>query len=281
MARFSLEERFRLAQLLALRLSIRELAVRLGRAASSISQEIRRNGMNALSYNPYLANEHAKLRQGASKRNKKIQGALEEIIDLLLIERHFSPEQISGYLKKQYPDNQTLKVSPETIYKHIYSSHKSSFYISSLRRKRKKRGSRGHKKIRKHRIPNLISIENRPTEVKERNVVGHWEGDLIIGKGHKSALGVLVERSLRYTIIVPFVHLKDVVTVAHGFAKALIGLPSHLKSSLTYDQGSEMTSHELFTKLSGIPVYFAHKGSPWERGTNENTNGLIRVLCVY
>jgi len=121
----------------------------------------------------------------------------------------------------------------------------------------------------------MLSIEERPKEVESRTIPGHWEGDLIIGKHKRSALGTLVERTTRYTILVPL-KAKDATSVRHAYTKALGTLPTEIAETLTYDQGKEMSEHEQFTIDTGIQVYFAHPGSPWERGTNENTNGLIR-----
>lgn len=276
MTKISFAERLQISQLLNLGKSLRQVAIIMHRAPSSISQELRRQGQDCHFYNPYIAQEHAELRRAASKRDKKISGPLEEIVDLLLVEKRFSPEQISGYLKKHYSSERSLHVCPETIYRHIYQSPKAVFYISALRRKRKKRRPRGSSRARPGRIPNLVSIEQRPPEVEARDELGHWEGDLIIGQQHKTALGTLVERSTRYTIIVPFIDAKDALTVAEGFSKALNSMPNFLKKTLTYDQGTEMYHHGKLSASTGIEVFFAHPGSPWERGTNENTNGLIR-----
>lgn len=276
MAKISFAERLQISQFLNQRMTLRQIAAAMNRAPSSISQELRRQGQDYYSYNPYIAQEHAELRRAASRKGTKINGPLEEIVDLLLIEKRLSPEQISGYLQKHYPSNKLLHVCPETIYRHVYKSSKAVFYIAALRRKRKKRRPKGGSKARRGRIPNLVSIEQRPSEVNERDELGHWEGDLVIGKQHKTALGTLVERSTRYTIIVPFIDAKDAETVADGFSKALNDVPDFLKKTLTYDQGSEMCQHEKFSTATGMKVYFAHPGCPWERGTNENTNGLLR-----
>jgi IS30 family transposase len=121
-----------------------------------------------------------------------------------------------------------------------------------------------------------VSIHDRPDTVEDRQEPSHWEGDLVIGKDHKSAIGTLVERTTRFTIIVSFVGTPNAITTAHAFAAALGVLPTHMKKSLTYDRGTEMASHQRFSELTGIPVFFADPYSPWQRGTNENTNGLIR-----
>lgn len=175
MAKISFAERLQISQFLNQRMTLRQIAAVINRAPSSISQELRRQGQDYYSYNPYIAQEHAELRRAASRRDTKINGPLEEIIDLLLIEKRFSPEQISGYLQKHYPSNKLLHVCPETIYRHIYKSSKAAFYIAALRRKRKKRRPKGGSKARRGRIPNLVSIEQRPPEVSERDELGHWE----------------------------------------------------------------------------------------------------------
>lgn len=146
MTKISFAERLQISQFLNQGRSLRQIAVSMNRSPSSISQELRRQGLDRHSYNPYIAQEHAELRRAASKRDKKITGPLEEIIDLLLIEKCFSPEQISGYLKKHYPLEKLLHVCPETIYRHIYYSPKAAFYIPALRRKRKKRRRKGKAK---------------------------------------------------------------------------------------------------------------------------------------
>lgn len=257
MTKISFIERLQISQFLNQRKTLRQIASLMNRSPSSISQELRRQGQDHRSYNPYIAQKHAEVRKAASRRDKKINGPLEEIIDLLLIEKHFSPEQISGYLKKHYPLEKLLHICPETIYRHIYHSPKAAYYIPVLRRKRKKRRRKGETKATFGRIPNLVSIEQRPVEVNGRDEIGHWEGDLIIGKQHKTALGTLVERSTRYTIIVPFINAKDTETVAEGFSKALNDIPGFLKKTLTYDQGSEMYQHEKFSAATGMAVYFA------------------------
>lgn len=149
-------------------------------------------------------------------------------------------------------------------------------YIKALRRKRKKRYPRKGSKTQRGPVSNPISIHERPLEVDFRDIPGHWEGDSIVGKDHQSAIGTLVERTFRYTIIVEYGSDKSAENVARAFAEAYKSIPKLFKKSLTFDRGAEMAKHELFTQLTGIPVYFADPGSPGQRGTNENTNGLIR-----
>ena len=175
----------------------------------------------------------------------------------------------------------TMRISQEAIYRYIYVLPRGELkqtLIKALRQEHKYRRKQktGKNEEKRGKIANMLSIEERPAEVADRSVAGHWEGDLILGKYKRSALGTLVERTTRYTILVPLGNKKDAITVRHEFAKAFQTVPAELKKSMTYDQGKEMSEHQLFTIDTGIKVFFAHPGSPWERGTNENTNGLIR-----
>jgi IS30 family transposase len=273
--RITYNERQRIRQMLQEGLSVSEIAQQLRRSKSTISTEIRRKNMNIETYAPSQAQADANWKRKLIRRRKKIVGALESAIQLLMLEKRWSPEQISNVLKKKYPQQTDLHVSPEAIYQHVYRSSNRAVYCAALRSKRKKRRSHKSGGIKRGGIRNRVSIHSRPTEVESREVPGHWEGDLIVGKGHKSAIGTLVERTTRYTIIVPL-KAKDSESVVNAFLSEMNKLPSYLKKSLTYDQGSEMAQHERFTLCSGIPVYFADPGSPWQRGSNENTNGLVR-----
>lgn len=171
-----------------------------------------------------------------------------------------------------------MRVSHETIYTYIYCLPRGELkkeLTLHLRQERKLRKNRKSIHDKRGEIPEMISIEERPKEVEDRIVPGHWEGDLIMGKDHASALGTLVERTTRTTLLVPLI-AKDAPSVRKAFAKAVKTLPEAVRLTLTYDRGKEMTEHQLFTKDTKVQVYFAHPNSPWERGTNENTNGLIR-----
>jgi len=194
------------------------------------------------------------------------------------LRQKWSPTQIAKELKKDYPLDMTMRIAPETIYTHLYVLPRGSLkkeLLACLRQNRKRRHkqSRGVKMERK--LEDMLSIEERPKEVEDRIIPGHWEGDLIVGKNNRSALGTLVERTTRTTILVPIKN-REAETVAKAFAKEVKKLPQQMKLSMTYDQGREMAQHKLFTNITGVKVYFAHPRSPWERGTNENTNGLIR-----
>jgi IS30 family transposase len=191
---------------------------------------------------------------------------------------HWSPQQISDALKQFYPFDSTMQISHESIYYHIYIQPKKEvekLLISQLRQKRKYRGNVRRGTDKRTTIKDPIRIDERPENVLTREVPGHWEGDLILGKNRESAIGTLVERTTRFLIMVPL-KKRDATSVRKAFEKAFSNIPKHLKLSLTYDNGTEMAQHKLFTKNSKVKVYFAHPYSPWERPTNENTNGLIR-----
>ena len=193
------------------------------------------------------------------------------------LRKQWSPEQISAYLKANYDDT-TMHVAPETIYTYLYVLPRGELrkeLISHLRQNRPKRRKQGKGNTAHAPIPDLISIHERPIEVEDRCVPGHWEGDLIIGDKHKSALGTLVERTTRTTLLIRL-KAKDATSVRKAFAKRVKCLPKQMRLSMTYDRGGEMAQHKLFTKETKMKVYFADPYSPWQRGTNENTNGLIR-----
>ena len=174
-----------------------------------------------------------------------------------------------------------MRISHEAIYRYIYVLPRGELKRTLIRALRQEHAYRHDHKAGKRseargKIADMLSIEERPVEVEDRTVPGHWEGDLILGKNKQSALGTLVERTTRYTILVPLGDKKDAVSVREAFAQAFYSLPTELKKTLTYDQGKEMSEHQRFTIDTGIEVYFAHPSSPWERGTNKNTNGLLR-----
>ncbi len=191
---------------------------------------------------------------------------------------HWSPQQISNALKQFYPFDPTMQISHESIYCHIYVQPKKEvekLLISQLRQKRNYRGNVRRGADKRTTIKDPIRIDERPCEVLTRKIPGHWEGDLVLGKNRESAIGTLVERTTRFLIIVPL-KKKDATSVRKAFEKAFKDIPKHLKLSLTYDNGTEMAQHKLFTKNTKVKVFFTHPYSPWERPTNENTNGLIR-----
>jgi IS30 family transposase len=189
----------------------------------------------------------------------------------------WSPEQIAQYLKRTYAET-TMQVSHETIYTYLYTLPRGALrkeLIKQLRQGERGRQRRKRDTDRRGQIPNMLSIHERPADVADRCVPGHWESDLIIGKNHASAIGTLVERTTRTTILVPLT-AKDATTVRETFARVVKRLPKEVFKSITHDRGSEMAQHELFTADTKVQIYFADPQSPWQRGTNENTNGLIR-----
>jgi transposase, IS30 family len=273
----SLKEREQIFKLLSEKAPMAKIANQLGRNKSTIYRELQRLPQNA--YSPTTAHVLASIKAKNSKKKEKLQNKeLRDYVTQKLM-AYWSPEQISNRLLLDYPQSLFMRISHETIYRFVYrikDPYEKAKLILCLRQRKKKRLSRKRKKGRRTNIPNLTSIWDRPKEIEARKELGHWEGDLIIGKGHTTAIGTLVERRLRYTLIVPLLKNKFSVTTVVNFAKAFESLPKSLTKSLTYDRGSEMSWHEVLTKNTGISVFFADPHSPWQRGTNENTNGLIR-----
>jgi IS30 family transposase len=258
----------------------KEIANDLGRHPSTLSREINKIEMNKSSYSPNNGQQEACKQARKRKRKykinteKKLANYIEEKLKI-----KWSPELISAILKKLFPNQPHMHVSHETIYRYIYSTKnklRRQELINYLKQSRKRRKPRKRAGSKGSRIRNLTPIHERPDTAEDREEPGHWEGDLVIGKDHKSAIGTLVERTTRFTIIVTFEGTPNSLAVVRGFAAALGVLPAHMKKSLTYDRGMEMAAHQYFTEITGIPVFFADAYSPWQRGTNENTNGLIR-----
>jgi IS30 family transposase len=194
------------------------------------------------------------------------------------LERLWSPRQIACRLERAFPDDPEMRVSPETIYKSLYVQGRGELrreLAACLRTGRAARRPQGRVE-RRGKIPEMVMISERPAEVADRAVPGHWEGDLIMGKNGASAIGTLVERHTRFVLLL---HLGDGKTAEHvriAMTDAIRTLPEALRRSITWDQGSEMTHHAAFTVETGIPVFFCDPHSPWQRGSNENTNGLLR-----
>lgn len=254
------------------------IARRLRRPVSAVSNEVWRNVKYGWCYRATQAQERAdeKKRKGCPKKLDTRESLRTYVYEKLRIQ--WSPEEIAKRLKKEYPQNRMMRISHETIYQHLYCLPRGELkkeLIRGLRQERKMRQPRGAAYYRRQKIKDIVSISERPKEVGNRIVPGHWEGDLIMGKDHASAIGTLVERVTRLTLLVPLKE-KDAFTVRESFAAAFKRIPEKFKKSLTYDRGSEMSEHKLFTEATDIQVYFADPYSPWQRGTNENTNGLIR-----
>ncbi len=270
-------EREQIGILQAKRMSVATIAGTLQRNESPIRRELRRLGPRA-QYSALIAHKKAiKLRKVSRNKKKLDTVQLWNLVQEKLMLR-WSPEQIAHYLKRAYALDTRMQVSHETIYTYLYSLPRGELrkeLISHLRQGALGRQKRTRGTHKRGTIPNMISIHERPKEVASRTVPGHWESDLIIGKDHKSAIGTLVERTTRTTILVPL-KKKDAQSVRKAFAKTIKRLPKEVFKSITHDRGSEMSQHELFTKETKVQIYFADPQSPWQRGTNENTNGLIR-----
>jgi IS30 family transposase len=276
--RLNVEEREKVFYYLTLKKSYREIGSLLGRSHTTIIREIKRNNKEG-EYSPSCAEELSRRRYKKCGRRKKIDTNIdlfEEVFSKLF--KKWSPEQISGYLKDKYNGNLQMQISHESIYKYIYAKPKGEFKRHLLKYFRQKGRKNKNRKLfheKRGQIPDAISIHERPEEIEGRKVPGHWEGDLIMGKDHKTALGTLVERTTRYVFIVPLKG-KKATDVREAFTEHFLDVPEELKLSLTYDRGKEMVQHKKLTEDTGIDVYFADPHSPWQRGTNENTNGLIR-----
>ncbi|MBU1131176.1 IS30 family transposase [Patescibacteria group bacterium] len=280
--RLSLDEREEISRMLAQGCSLNYIAKSLGRYASTISREVAGGSCNKYTYRAGKAQRRADRNASKRKQDKRLLDhsfRLKRYVRKKL-RKKWSPVQIAEELKIDYPFDMTMRIAPETIYSYLYVLPRGALkkeLLSCLRQNRKRRHKQGRGAENERKIEDMLSIEERPKEVADRIIPGHWEGDLIIGKNNRSALGTLVERTTRTTILIP-VKSREAETVAKAFAKEVKKLPIQMKLSMTYDQGREMARHRLFTNITGVKVYFAHPRSPWERGTNENTNGLIRQL---
>jgi transposase, IS30 family len=276
--RLTLMEREEISRLLAVGHSLRATAYVLGRAPSTLVRELARHRMSSLTYRAVIAHQRAYRRAHRPRKPRKLaaQTRLRAVVFRLLAQR-WSPEQIAHGLPQRYPDDATMRISPEAIYTYLYVLPRGAFKRELTRYLRRRHRFRRPRKIRLSSRPvqDIISIDERPAEVADRTVPGHWEGDLLVGHANASALGTLVERTTRFTLLVPLT-AKDATAVRRAFAREVRTLPAQLRRSLTYDQGQEMREHRLFTKQTQMKVYFAHPQCPWERGTNENTNGLLR-----
>jgi IS30 family transposase len=274
----TLTEREDISRGIACGSSIREIAKGLQRAVSTVSREVARHGGRPL-YRASAADHQAwELALRPKVCLLAIQVKLQKIVAGKLI-LDWSPEQISGWLKIQYPDDESMRVSHETIYRSLFIQARGVLkkeLIQHLRTKRRIRRSR-HSRVRGHRmgqIVDAISIRERPAEVEDRAIPGHWEGDLL-GGIKNSHIATLVERHSRFTTLVK-VPSKDTAAVVAALSRHVRKLPASLRRSLTWDRGLEMAQHKTFTVATNVQVYFCDPQSPWQRGSNENTNGLLR-----
>jgi transposase, IS30 family len=278
----SLDERLEIADLRLAGVPVRDIAEQIGRSPSTVSRELRRNGpaSDGLGqYSPYAAQKRAQLRGRRPKASKFDHPELASVVQEKLCVK-WSPEQISDHLAVAFPDRQEMQVSPETIYQALYvqgRGHLRADLHQHLRTGRAvRRPRRSTTKGPSGKIPDMIMISERPAEVADRAVPGHWEGDLVLGSNCRSAIATLVERQTRFVMLV---HLPDghgAVAVRDGLLAVIKTLPAHLAKTLTWDQGSELAQHRQITMATQMDIYFCDPHSPWQRGSNENTNGLLR-----
>jgi IS30 family transposase len=272
-----LTEREEISRGLRAGVTIRAMARALGRAASTISREIARNrGRGA--YRACSAEAQAWARARRPKRCKlACQPRLARLVSQKLQHQHWSPQQICGWLEQQYPHDHSMRVSHETLYKTLFVQTRGVLkkqLCESLRSQRNVRRMR-HRSVRgRGHLLGTVSIRERPAQAEDRAVPGHWEGDLLCGSRH-SQIATLVERSTRYVMLVKL-PTKHSPTVVKALSRRVLSLPVQLRRSLTWDRGAEMAEHQQFTLDTNVPVYFCDPRSPWQRGSNENINGLLR-----
>ena len=275
----SVAEREEIALGLAARKSLREIARGLGRPVSTVSREVARNSSGTGSYRALAAQFRAEER-GRRPKAAKLAGN-DELRGWVQgkLRKRWSPEQISARLKAEFPGRPEMRVSHETIYQSLYVQGRGALrreLAASLRTGRALRKPRRATGERRGKIAGMVNISERPAEAADRAVPGHWEGDLLIGAYGKSAIGTLVERTTRFTLLVPLPAGHDAPAVAEALTPVIAGLPAALRRSLTWDQGWEMKAHAQIAVAADCEIYFCDPHSPWQRGSNENTNGLLR-----
>ena len=278
----NIEERTQIGLLKSQGLSQRSIAAQLGRSAATISRELHRNGQVKRGYIAAGAQRKAGARRklakaGTAKLGTHFDSPLGRFV-LYELQRALSPEQISGRLKRMYPEDPTQHVSHETIYSAVYLVPRGelrSQLIAALRQSHTNRMPRARGSSRKGNIADLVPLSERPPEADSRQVPGHWEGDFIKGARNASAIGTAIERHSRYALLTQM----NGCTATHalaGFTRRFNNVIPELRKSFTYDRGSEMANHLELTAATGMPVYFCEPYSPWQRGSNENLNGLVR-----
>jgi len=274
----TLAEREEISRAVVAAESIRSIAKRLGRAPSTISREIKRNGGQRC-YRANQADQAAWDRASRHKTCRLVQNRALARVVARRLQMQWSPEQIAGWLRRTYPGDESFQVSHETIYRSLFIQARGALkkeLVQHLRRTRVMRRSRHHtQKTDNHgRIVDAVSISERPASAEDRAVPGHWEGDLLFG-GRDSQIATLVERNTRYVMLVK-VASKDTETVVNALIQHARKMPQELYKTLTWDRGKEMADHQRFTLATDVKVYFCDPQNPWQRGSNENTNGLLR-----
>jgi len=277
-ARLSLEDRIEIGLGCQREESFRAIAHRIDRSPSTISREVAANG-GRLWYRPMKAHRRA---HALARRPKPTKLSCHRRLRRRVmgdLRRQWSPEQISRRLREDFGDDVTMRISHETIYKTLFVQGRGELrreLTRCLRTGRAKRLPRAWTGNRRRMIPNMVMISERPPEVADRAVPGHWEGDLLMGRDNKTAIGTLVERSTRFTMLVRLPVDHSAPAVREAIAGSITTLPEALRRSLTWDQGPEMAEHVRLTVDTGVQVYFCDPHAPWQRGSNENTNGLLR-----
>ena len=258
--------------------SFRRIAVGLGRSPSTVSREVLRNG-GVRRYRAHVADTAARERARRPKPAKLVVDAELRVVVQTRLAQRWSPTQIAAWLEQEYPNRPEWWVSHETIYQAIYVQGRGALrreLAVCLRTGRALRRPRRQAQARGSQIPGIVEISQRPAEAADRAVPGHWEGDLIVGAGNKSAIGTLVERSTRFVMLLHLPHGYDATQVRDRMIETIQTLPIQLRRSLTWDRGNEMTRHAEITLATNMAIYFCDPHSPWQRGSNENTNGLLR-----
>jgi IS30 family transposase len=260
--------------------SMRAIARRLGRAPSTIAREVKANG-DKVDYRIWPAHQRAR---SCARRPKPVKFDNPILCAKVTawLKEFWSPQEIAHRLRLEFPDDPGMHVSHETIYQSLFVQGRGELRrelarcLRSGRTTRRSHGTGRGSGPKSGRIPDMVMISDRPSEVNDRAVPGHWEGDLMIGAGHKSAVGTLVERSTRFVLLLHLGEDHSAITVEKAMRRAIGTLPRELMRSVTWDQGTEMSNHRSITVATGIPIYFCDPHSPWQRGSNENTNGLLR-----
>jgi IS30 family transposase len=276
--RLRFEERERISRGIAAGESARAIARDLDRASSTITREIERSGgrsrYRALAAERHACERLARPKQGKLSRSPRLLAAVEAGL-----EQRWSPQQISARLRRDHPQNEEMRISHETIYQSLYVQSRGELrrqLARNLRSARTKRRPRARGPELRGHIPDIVPISERPPEIEDRAVPGHWEGDLLVGARGRSFIATLVERHTRYVMLARLGTDRTTEHVIEALEQRIAALPSHLVRSLTWDQGNELSAHARFRVEAGVDVYFCDPHSPWQRGSNENTNGLLR-----
>jgi transposase, IS30 family len=277
----SLAEREEISRGLAAEMSFRAIAGLLGRNVATISREVDRNTSGGQQYRAVAAQVAAEKRARRSKPRKLENSALHARVTADL-EKRWSPEEIAARLRLDFPDDASMRASHETIYQALFIQGRGALRRDLTTRLRTGRALRKPRRRvdgradPDRRIPDKVMISDRPAEAEDRAVPGHWEGDFVMGKNNRSAVATLVERTTRFLILLHLPGPHDAIAFQNATAEAMSELPARLRRSLTWDQGLEMRNHKQISIAADVPIYFCDPHSPWQRGTNENTNGLLR-----